>query len=389
MRKITADYIFAEGKLLKNAVLVLAVEGTILELLKDPDSLEGVEKLQGILCPGFINTHCHLELSHLKGRIPEKLGLDGFIRQIEALRRISPEEVQDALVKADEEMLANGIVAVGDISNTSDSFARKKTSKLYYHTFLEIFAFHPSRAEKALAQGEALYKEYTGTIGNAVSITPHAPYSASERLLNEIGTLASHRNSILTIHNQESPDEDMLFKYKTGKILQRIEAFGFDLDFWQPTGKSSLQSTLLHLPPKVNLQLVHNTFTSAEDLSWAKTRSDKLWWCFCPAANLYIEDRLPSFSMFEGEKICIGTDSLASNSKLSILEEIRLIGAADPRIGLEKLLGWSTTNGAAYLGIEDRYGSFRKDTRPGVNLITSINLQELSLTDSSGVHVIA
>ena len=79
-----------------------------------------------MIVPGFINCHCHLELSHLKGRIPEKQGLVDFVFSVSMGRRSDPAEVQaEPIQEAEEEMLNAGIVAVGDICNTADTAFRQ------------------------------------------------------------------------------------------------------------------------------------------------------------------------------------------------------------------------------------------------------------------------
>ncbi len=117
-----------------------------------------MEYYQGIIVPGFVNAHCHLELSHLKGAIPEKAGLDEFIMGIESLRAASEDEIISASEKADAEMYSAGIVAVGDISNKNYSFRTKTKSKIFYHTFIELLGFHPSRVNMHLRKESSLQK---------------------------------------------------------------------------------------------------------------------------------------------------------------------------------------------------------------------------------------
>lgn len=390
MRKISADYIFpGEGPLLTGHVMVMEDTGKIVDIVKEELAGSDVERHKGIISPGFVNSHCHLELSHLKGMIPPGIGLDQFIRNIESLRRFPQEEMLEAAVKAEKEMIRNGIVAVGDISNTDTSFKVKENNNLYYHTFIELLGFHPDRAERAMQQGEALYRKHRETVNTGgVSLTPHAPYSASVSLLRYIDEFAAKNGGILTLHNQESEEENLFFKFKEGKIAERIMAFGYDISFWQPTGKSSLKSTLVNLSPEHRLQLVHNTYTTPDDISWAEEYSRSLWWCFCPAANLYIENRLPDFSLFKGLDITVGTDSLASNTRLSILEELKIIAKAAPELPLESLLAWATSSGARYLGIDNRFGYLKPGRRPGVLLLSTAGHETPSLDNSSEVEVL-
>ena len=109
--------------------------------------------------------------------------------------------------------------------------------------------------------------------------------------------------------------------------------------------------------------LVHNTFTQKEDLT-------DNYYCTCPNANLYIESTLPDYSIFDADKLCVGTDSLASNKCLSILEEILVI-KENSNFDLNTLLKIASKNGAEALGFAN-LGTFEKGKIPGVNLISGL-----------------
>jgi cytosine/adenosine deaminase-related metal-dependent hydrolase len=265
-------------------------------------------------------------------------------------------------------MYRNGIVAVGDICNTSNTFGFKKDSKIYYHNFIEVYAFDEAKAEAAFARGVKLQSE----AGKNSSVTPHAPYSASKKLLKLIAAHAQQQSTALTIHMQETADEDLFFKQKKGNILERLKDFGIPTDSWIAPGISSLQYTLPQLPQQNKVQLVHNTFTPARDIIFAQEQHQNLYWCLCPNANLYIEGTTAQIDFFRRNNciITLGTDSYASNWQLSILSEIRSLKTKFPQIPLEELLLWSTLNGAKFLGIEERFGSIEKNKKPGLNLIS-------------------
>src|SRR6476646_6532117 len=135
-RKLSATAIFDGRELLKNHVLVIAEEGSV-EELRPLSSDDEAEMLEGILSPGFINCHCHLELSHMKGRIPEKTGLVNFVFRVVTERHHSEEEIMNAIEIAENEMLQGGIVAVGDICNNDLTFKQKKKNLLRYYNFIE------------------------------------------------------------------------------------------------------------------------------------------------------------------------------------------------------------------------------------------------------------
>ena len=396
MRKISATYIFTGNRPpLKNGILVCQNDGTVAEITDTGGMLReeaGLEYYSGILVPGFVNTHCHLELSHLKGKIPEKTGLGGFLGEIHKLREDAALPDQEALKRADFQMQHSGTVAVGDISNTDASLAVKLSSRLFYHTFTEAYGFHPSRADKAF--GIALSNEGRfHEAGLSASVTPHSFYSVSDPLFQKINEKALSDNSILSIHNQESRAEEMFFRSCSGPILNHLQQnLGLDVSHLKPLKDNILKRVLPLLPQKNKLLLVHNTYTSAADISVIKKyrNRENTFLVLCPNSNLYIEGRLPPLTLFMNEKLnlCIGTDSLASNHQLSVLQEMITLQHHFPEIPLELLVSWACWNGARALGIGNRYGSFEPGKNPGINLITGVDLLQLKLTSASRVKVL-
>ncbi len=382
--------------------------GIILQIFQDrtvPELVEGsgeIEEYKGIICPGFINTHCHLELSWLKGKIPMNTGLDGFLREFMLTAPTQPppkgggdsrrgiqDEVTDAIKRAILEMKTNGIVACGDISNKSISFEQKDKSELFFHTFIELYGFDPLRAQKVFQQGKDLLDQHHG-IRKKASITAHAPYSVSTKLLKMIADEALQQHSILSIHNQESEDENIFFEKGEGKIRDRLEWYGIDLKDWKVPGMRSVEWLLSQLPSSIKTLLVHNTVSKKEDIQRAGEINPNLYWCFCPKANIYIENKLPDFNLFYGEDVrcTIGTDSLASNDGLSILEELKIITKTSPEIPLEILLNWACKNGAEFLGIGKQYGTLEPGKKPGILLLDGCDFQNLRLTEETKVRVL-
>ena len=387
MKKISADYIYPGNSApIKNGVIVYDSDGTVEAVLNpeiDEIYWEGIEKFEGIICPGFINTHCHLELSHLKNKITEGTALHGFVKEIVSIRDNFTEEQRLKAIKiADKEMWNNGIVAVGDISNGNSTFKKKSESPINYHTFLEVFSLNPALANEVITKANALKTDYYHS--NRISIAPHAPYSMSARLMALVNEFSGN---ILTIHNQETASENELFLAKSGKLYEQLSSFSGDIKKWMPTGKNSLPSYLPNFDKNKRILLVHNTFTSQEDIAFAKAYSDSIYWCFCPNANEYIEKNQPNYSFFKNEQCTIGTDSLASNWRLSILDELKTISKKNASISLETLIKWATFNGAQFLGFE-KLGSIEKGKQPGLNLIKNIDLESLSLTENSSVSLL-
>jgi len=393
VRKIAATYIFSNNHPpIKNGIINCESDGTIIDIIDNNGVLkeeQGLEFYSGILAPGFVNTHCHLELSHLKDKIEEKTGIGSFIGKINALRNEDVQTIEKSIQIADRKMWATGTAAVGDISNSRHSLSTKIKSKIFYHTFVESFGFHPSRAEKAFEIAQEISSEFQKNNLSA-SIVPHSPYSVSEPLFNKITENALVKKSILSIHNQESKGESQFYKDGAGPIANHLKNnLGIDISNWQATGKSSLLSVLKYLSPENQLLLVHNTFTEKADLYELREKRslENTFFALCANSNLYIENQLPPVSLFRNEKlsICLGTDSLASNHNLSILSEMVTLQHYFPEIELNELITWATLNGAKALGIEQDFGSFETGKKPGINLITGINFETMKLTKQSKV----
>lgn len=387
-RKLWPEKLFDGYKLLENKVLVLSDYGVVEAVVEKEDAGEGIEKLKGLLSPGFINCHCHLELSHMKGKIPEGTGLVDFVFKVVTERGASEEEIANAIVKAEEEMKASGIVAVGDICNNTSTLTQKAKGQLAYYNFIEASGWLPSVSQTRFERAKALFDAFKelsagGSQPSGSSIVPHAPYSVSGDLWNAIKP--HFANKVVSIHNQETIFEDEFFLQGTGDFRRMYEMMKIDNSHHLPSQKSSLQSYYHYLAEAERIILVHNTFIKEEDLDYiqGERKSGKehasqshTFFCLCVNANQYIEDSLPPIDLLRrhGCNIVLGTDSLASNWSLSILDEMKTIRQNFPHISIAEILGWATMNGAKALGFEKQVGSFEKGKRPGAVLIAEHDL---------------
>ena len=388
MKSFRADYVFpVHADPIKNGIITVDDAGKIISITDNLSTLDKaipIEQLQGIICPGFVNAHCHVELSHLKDKMTRRAGLVNFIKEIQTLRGgQSDEKILAAAYAADIEMHENGIVAVGDISNSNVTIPVKAKSKLHYHSFIETFSFLPERAQEVFDKALALLNEFKP---QSCSITPHAPYSVSKDLFKLIKKYAETGDNLISMHNQECDDENKFFRYKLGAFVDLYKHFGMDISYFKPQARNSLQSVIPLLTTKQKVLLVHNTCTNLKDIYFLKRFETKVNWCFCPGANLYIENKLPKMELFidQGFNITLGTDSLASNDKLCILSEMKIIQQNFPSIGTARLLEWATINGAKFLGIDDSKGSLEIGKTPGLNLLT--NLDGLKITPDTKVR---
>lgn len=312
------------------------------------------------------------------GRVATGTGLISFIKQVVQGRALPQEVIDNAIAEADEAMYNNGIVAVGDISNVSDTFATKAKSKLRYYTFLENFDFwQENNTENEFNKYLSVFNQLQTSENHAKSLVPHAPYSVSPKMFQLINeeNKAQFPNKVhtISIHNQETPPENQLFEDKSkSDFVPFVSAFGFNYDALQSDGRTAIHYALEQMPKGERWLFVHNTLTTTEDIQAAHSANpNKVFWASCPNANLYIENRLPNYQNFiaENAKVCLGTDSLTSNWQLSILEEMKTIACYQSLIDTETLLRWATLNGAEALGFDDTLGSIEAGKTCGLNLI--------------------
>ena len=376
------------------SVLITSADGTVQDVVPAAAAGEGIVYHPGVLTPGFVNCHCHLELSHMKGVIRERTGLVDFLSSVIRLRQSDgrpsqrgaagpmgsgadgpreegPVDVAAAIAAAEQEMLDGGIVAVGDICNTTDTLEQKKKGRLAYYNFIETIGF--------VEQGAAARFDHSLGIceffGEAAAIVPHAPYSVSPALFRLIAAQGADR--VLTMHNQESEEENVFYVSGKGDFLRLYEQLGLDVSFFKGTGKRSMESCLPYFYKEQSMILVHNVATREEDL--VDVGGPELYFCLCPNANLYIGGQLPDVDLLvrRGCRLVVGTDSLASNHGLSILEELKTLQRAFPHFSTPTLLEWATFNGARALRL-DGLGCFAVGNKPGVVLLEGLDAGRLT-----------
>ncbi|MGB4770926.1 MAG: amidohydrolase family protein [Chitinophagaceae bacterium] len=355
--KVQGDQLF-DGQVFhgNHMVLIRDTRSGKTSIVAAAEAGEDIQYVPGLIRPGFVNAHCHLELSHMKGVIPKHTGLVPFLKAVVSNRSFPESEMNDAMQNALEEMKADGIVAVGDISNSSITVPYKRSSGMHFQNFIEVLSFSEANTPARLAHYQQVLDQFIQADLQPSNLTPHAPYSVSATAFEHISKTTA--NQIVSIHNQETRAEDELFRTGGGDFLQLFEQFGISESPFRTTGVSSLRSYLPYFNHGQSIILVHNTYTSREDIDWAMElatkRCLKLFCCLCPNANLYIENRLPDLLMLRdsGIPIVIGTDSYSSNDQLTISSELAVIHQHFPDIPTEDIYRWATVNGAAALGIE-------------------------------------
>jgi cytosine/adenosine deaminase-related metal-dependent hydrolase len=381
MKYFSAQYIFTNaGPPIKRGIICAEDDGTIISVEDSGGSLterHSVEFFNGIIIPGFVNCHCHLELSHLKNKIPASFGLAAFLTALNSIRNTLQKDITRAIKKADNEMVNEGIVLCADICNTPSTFTVKKASRIRYFSLLEIFGIDPSRAEIRINEILGLSKK-ASEINLPHWIVPHAVYSISLPLFRLIKKNTA-LNKISSIHFMESAEEETLLKSHSGPLMDSFTKFLHSVSDLN-IADNHIKAITEEITSSGNLILVHNTFVRQDHIKRLKNRKD-IYWCLCPNSNLRIEQRMPPVDLLvrEGCNIVVGTDSLASNSSLSIVEELKTIQKHFPTISLEKLISWATINGAKALGESVNTGTIEPGKKPGLVLLKNVDLANLKL----------
>lgn len=369
-RRIASHYLLTRSGLRPRPLLTLADDGTVVgvDTWRDPDRQAGVEFYSGILLPGMVNAHCHLELSCLRGAIPAGGGFAAFARGMGAQRgRFDEEQRRRAIEAADARMWREGVAAVGDVANGESTFAVKARSAIRYRTFAELFGLQ----SVSTAPVDGLLRHA------ATSLTPHSTYSVPDALFRRI---CSGGDAPLSIHFMESPAEEALYRGE-GELAAWYAERGWRCDFLHYG--SPVERLVGSVPPTRSVLLVHNCCVTQRTIDRVTAHfTAPVWWCLCLGSNRYISGLRPPVELLRanGLNICVGTDSLASNGALSLVDELRLLGDGVP---LAERLLWATAGGAAALGFGDELGEIAPGRRPGVVVLEGIDFSAMRLLPES------
>jgi aminodeoxyfutalosine deaminase len=389
MRRISANYVYPiSGTPIRNGIVVLDNNNLLVDVI-DPkgkaEELASMEFYNGVIVPGFINVHCHLELSHLKERFYQFNGIAGFVSQVREFREVEITEIEGSIEQAISTLQNNGTVAVGDICNTSNTLKSKSKSKIYYHNFIELFGLNTIDTEGKINTALGLFNSFKLSGKDSVSLTPHSTYSISEPLWNLINAELVRNSSIVSIHYGESKQEYELLSNNSGLLAENLSKLGVSLNI--PECSCPLDVVKRFIPKSSKVLFVHNTFSTNDEVQELIHHFDDPYFALCPTSNLFIEGKLPNVTMLAelGATITIGTDSLASSNTLSVLDQVLVLLKEYPSISFEQALKWATLNGAKALDVDSKFGSFEIGKTPGVNLITDFDFRLMKPTTKSRV----
>jgi cytosine/adenosine deaminase-related metal-dependent hydrolase len=304
----------------------------------------------GVLLPGLVNAHCHLELSHLASApLPSGAGFVPWVEAVVASRgKHSEAEMAAAASAAITSLEASGTVALGDVSNTLAHVGRLSGSSLSAVVFLELLAWDPAKARDTLAWGEGLLRERQAALrpGLELRLAAHAPHSVSQELLRALVA----GGGPAAIHLAESPDEVHFLGDGGGAWPGFLASRGLGHVRFTPAGTSPVQycDSLGALHP--GLVAAHGVQIDASDRELLAKRGVHVVLCPRSNARLGVGTADVPALLAAGVRLALGSDSLASSPSLDVLDDAVLLRRQFPKLPASALLRAATFGGAEALG---------------------------------------
>jgi 5-methylthioadenosine/S-adenosylhomocysteine deaminase len=329
-----------------------------------PAGGDDVELGEAMLLPGLVNTHCHLELTAMRGFL-DGLGFRDWIVRLTSARRavLTPAMLLDAARLGVDEGLTHGITTFADTGDTGAGFDAMLERGVRGICYREVFGPDPAHCEGAIAALEAKVSEMQqrATSLVAVGVSPHAPYTVSDALFRATASLARSRGLPLAVHIAESEVERQLVEQGAGEFADGLRARGIDV---APRGRSpiALLESLGVLTDRA--LLIHCVRVDADDIGAIARHNCAV--AHCPASNAKLGHGIAPLSAFRaaGIRVGVGTDSVASNDRMDVLDEARLAtlyatareGRHDA-LAAEHALALATIDGARALGLAGEIGT--------------------------------
>ena len=312
-----------------------------------------------VLLPGLINAHTHLELSWLRGRVPQANSFTGWVKTLFAQRRpdqvMTPEliaPIHDAI----DELRRTGTAAVGDISNSLAAVEPMRQAGLQGVVFHELLGF--KERDGALIEATRERRTAAADQGIRVTLAPHAPYSTSVELFKAIREVVSASDCpIMSVHLGESPEEVELLATGGGAWRGMLEAIGAWRDDWQIPACGPVQFLERHGVIDAKTLVVHGV--QFDDAALQRLKELDATLVTCPRSNRWVGVGYPPVDRFyqSGVRVAVGTDSLASVDDLNLFSELKTMRWLAPSVPARQILESATLGGARALGLDGELGS--------------------------------
>jgi len=301
----------------------------------------------GVLMPCLVNAHTHLELSALKNKTDIASGFIDWIQSIiEKRNETGEKKLLDGVFAGIEELADSGSLLIGDIANLGLSrqpFLDSKISGVRFREYIGLDIEDAFSCEKIKAD-------------KTISIAGHAPHTTASDLLVKLKSVTSRYYLPFSLHLAESEDEVEFLSTGKGAWADFLSQRKIDTSAIKLTGAAPvIYADQLGLLDEQTLA-VHLVFADQKDFQILSEKNVNV--CLCPRSNQVLHRRLPDVLLMlkSGLKLCLGTDSLASNDSLSLFDEMKFLSQSFADISPKEIISMATTNGAAALGFKHLFG---------------------------------
>jgi cytosine/adenosine deaminase-related metal-dependent hydrolase len=373
VRIFHADHVLpGDAPPLRDGAVVVGEDGEVLDVGPATDVLPrhaGAERVsvRGVLLPGLVNAHTHLELSAMRGRVGGGRGFVGWVDALIAHRHeMSPEEDSEAIDAAVDELVRSGTVAVGEVTNSLAAvrpLARRGIAGCVFH---EVFGQDRAAVLRRVAGLRAELEERVSPWPSrelAYAPAPHTLYTTHEDAVRALLEAVRRMDARTSLHLAEHAPERRAIEHGDGPVPEWLFVRAKQRPEWPKVPLLDYTERVGALSPSV--LLVHLVEARADELSRIAEKGSPV--VLCPRSNLHIEMKLPPLLAVRsaGIEAALGTDSLASNASLDVLAEAKALADRFPGVPAHELVTMATWSGARALGRTD-LGRFAKGARPGL-----------------------
>ncbi len=319
-----------------------------------------VVDLEGLtLLPGLINAHCHLDYTMLRGAIMRPSSFTAWVQRINAIKRsLDNDDYLAAIKRGYDELLKWGTTTVCNIEAFPELMPQLGPPGLRTWSFYEMIDVRHRITNEDVVAGALSFFSQRGHPLAGFGLSPHAPYTASIELYQLANACADSLAMPLTTHVAESREELEMFRSAGGPLyaflasLQRpMTDCGYHAPFAQLWKNGAIDSRWL---------LAHMNELTEEDFGILESlpRGSGPSIVHCPGSHHYFQHSPFQFHRLHGlgVNLCVGTDSLASTTSLSLFDELRLLQANEPWITAEHALRTVTVNPAQALRRQRQLG---------------------------------